>query len=83
MAFIIMNLLVGLTVNKIEELIKTGEKIQASKRVEDIHGMAKILYQSRITDYFLKVFCLKCMPIPIMKTLEKKNSTKVISKEKF
>ena len=43
MAFIIMNLLVGLTVNKIEELLKTGEKIQAIKRVEDISGMAKIM----------------------------------------
>ena len=43
MAFIIMNLLVGLTVNKIEELIKTGEKIQAMKRVEDISGMAKMI----------------------------------------
>ena len=38
-----MNLLVGLTVNKIEELLKTGEKIQAIKRVEDISGMAKIM----------------------------------------
>ena len=38
-----MNLLVGLTVNKIEELIKTGEKIQAMKRVEDISGMAKMI----------------------------------------
>ena len=36
MAFIIMNLLVGLTINKIEELSKTGQKIQALKRVEDI-----------------------------------------------
>ena len=43
MAFIIMNLLVGLTVNKIEELVKTGEKIQAIKRVEDISGMAKVV----------------------------------------
>ena len=38
-----MNLLVGLTVSKIEELVKTGEKIQAIKRVEDISGMEKVI----------------------------------------
>ena len=54
MAFIIMNLLVGLTVNKIEELLKTGEKIQAIKRVEDISGMAKIV--SKLEGYLKKFF---------------------------
>ena len=44
-----MNLLVGLTVNRIEELMKTGEKIQASKKVEDIVGMAKIVFESQIS----------------------------------
>ena len=54
MAFIIMNLLVGLTVNKIEELLKTGEKIQAIKRVEDISGMAKII--KKVEKCFKKCF---------------------------
>ena len=49
-----MNLLVGLTVNKIEELLKTGEKIQAIKRVEDISGMAKII--KKVEKCFKKCF---------------------------
>lgn len=67
MAFIIMNLLVGLTVNKIEELIKTGEKIQAMKRVEDISGMAKMISR------FGKCFKLQ----GVMKKFDKDNQKKV------
>ena len=77
MAFIIMNLLVGLTINKIEELSKTGEKIQAFKRVEDIVGMAKILYQSQGKKYLGRRFCLNWMPERIMQRLKRKKSTKV------
>ena len=71
MAFIIMNLLVGLTVNKIEELIKTGEKIQAMKRVEDISGMAKMISRA---EKYLKCFC---MPQRIMKRFDKDKQKKV------
>ena len=76
-----MNLLVGLTVNKIDELSKTGEKIQAFKRVEDIVGMAKILYQSQIEKYLGRKFCFDAwmfwMPERIMLRLKRKKSTKV------
>ena len=71
-----MNLLVGLTVNRIEELMKTGEKIQASKKVEDIVGMAKIVFESQIWKSLN--FCKKWdwMPKGIMQRLG--TSTKVI-----
>ena len=72
-----MNLLVGLTINKIEELSKTGEKIQALKRVEDIVGMAKILYQSQIKKYLGRSFCLDWMPERVMQRLKRKQITKV------
>ena len=71
MSVIIMNLLVGLTVNKIEELDKAGEKIKAIKRVEDIQCMAKIF---RLLE---KRFCFNWMPKPIMQRLKQINSTKV------
>jgi hypothetical protein len=76
MVFIIMNLLVGLTVNRIEELMKTGEKIQASKKLEDIVGMAKIVFESPIRKSLN--FCVKrdWMPKGIMQGLG--TSTKVI-----
>ena len=64
MVFIIMNLLVGLTVNRIEELMKTGEKIQASKRVEDIVGMAKLVFESQISKNLN--FCIKREWMPWM-----------------
>ena len=66
MVFIIMNLLVGLTVNRIEELMKTGEKIQASKRVEDIVGMAKLVFESQISKNLN--FCIKRDWMPWMQT---------------
>ena len=34
MAIIVMNLLIGLAISSIEELVKNGEKIQVFKRVE-------------------------------------------------
>ena len=68
MAFIIMNLLVGLTVNKIEELMRTGEIIQASKRVEDLFGMSKIVERTQLE----KGFFLKRMLLPIMQRLTQK-----------
>ena len=72
MVFIIMNLLDGLTVNKTEELMKTGEKIQASKRVEDLFGLAKIVERTELK----KGFCSRWMLMPIMQQLRQK---KVIS----
>ena len=67
MALTIMNLLVGLTANKIEELIKTGEKTQAMKRVEDISGIAKMISRVR-----------KCFKLQgVMKEFDKDNQTKV------
>ena len=76
MAFIIMNLLVGLTVNRIDELIKTGEKIQAIKRVEDICGMAKIM--SKFEKYFKILFGNQDWMLQrIMKTFAKGKSKKV------
>ena len=76
MAFIIMNLLVGLTVNKIEELLKTGEKIQAIKRVEDISGMAKIV--SKLEGYLKKFFGNReWMLQRIMKTFDEEKPKKV------
>ena len=76
-----MNLLVGLTVNRIEELMKTGEKIQASKKVEDIVGMTKIVFESQIRES-LK-FCTKWdwMPKGIMQRLG--TSTKVTFEAHF
>ena len=74
MVFIIMNLLVGLTVNKIDELIRTGEKIQASKRVEDIIGMSKTLFESPKLQNLASWFCFQ-LPRRIM-------SDKRLSKEK-
>ena len=76
MSFIIMNLLVGLTVNKIEELLKTGEKIQAIKRVEDISGMAKIMLI--VEKYTKRVFKNhNWMLQRIMKTFEEDKPRKV------
>ena len=68
-----MNLLVGLTVNKIDKLDETGEKIQAIKRVEEIHLMAKILEKLRNLPG-----CLRWAPKNIMETLSKEGSKKVI-----
>ena len=79
MALIIMNLLVGLTVNKIEELIKTGEKIQASKRVEDIFGMAKIIFKSQVEKYLSMCVNWNWMPKRIIQMLNQEKSTKVTS----
>ena len=73
MVFIIMNLLVGLTVNRIEELMKTGEKIQAMKRVEDIAGMAKLVFEP---EFWRNMKCNR-MPNGIMQRLIRSNSTKV------
>ena len=73
MAFIIMNLLVGLTVTKIEELVKTGEKIQAIKRVEDIFGMAKMM--KKFED--LKKMCGNHVPMLIMKAFDGEKTKKV------
>ena len=67
-SIILMNLLVGLTVNKIEELMKTGEKIQASKRVEDLFGLATIVEKTQLKRYF----CLLWMLKPITEQLNKK-----------
>ena len=67
-----MNLLVGLTVSKIEEQMKTGEKIQASKRVEDLFGLTSILEWAQPNKYSICTFCLSWMPVPIMKQLEQK-----------
>ena len=47
MAVFFMNILVGLTVSKIDELVKRGGVIQAEKRVDDIVAMNRI-YTSKI-----------------------------------
>ena len=43
MAFIFMNLLVGLTVTSMDELKRTGTLIQVEKRVDDIQLIEEIL----------------------------------------
>ena len=43
MAFIFMNLLVGLTVTSMSELKRTGTLIQVEKRVDDIQLIEEIL----------------------------------------
>ena len=71
-----MNLLVGLTVSKIEELVKTGEKIQAIKRVEDISGMAKII--KKVEKCFKKCFGKHGWMLQrIMKTFDGERTKKV------
>ena len=71
-----MNLLVGLTVSKIEELVKTGEKIQAIKRVEDIFGMAKII--KKVEKCFKRCFGNHgWMLQTIMKTFDRERPKKV------
>ena len=43
MAFIFMNLLVGLTVTSMDELKRTGTLIQVERRVDDIQLIEEIL----------------------------------------
>ena len=74
-AIIIMNLLVGLTVSKIEELLKRGGIIQAEKRVHYIFGMSKIGKRPWINHVFKicsKVFKLQLRPVSIMKNVKRK-----------
>ena len=48
--------------------MKTGEKIQASKRVEDLFGLATIVEKTQLKRYF----CLLWMLKPITEQLNKK-----------
>ena len=53
MAVIFMNILIGLTVSKIDELVKRGGVIQAEKRTDDIVGMNRI-YTSKMIKILTK-----------------------------
>ena len=65
MTVIIMNLLVGLTVQRIDEMTKIGEVIQATKRVEDILDIRKIT--SKVSKYLTRCFGSDWMLLRVMK----------------
>ena len=64
MAVIFMNILVGLTVSKIDQLVKRGGIIQAEKRVDDIVAMNR-LYTSKMVKILTKC-CKIFQPEKIM-----------------
>ena len=64
MAFIFMNLLVGLTVTSMDELKRTGTLIQVEKRVDDIQLIEEILPKF-------------AMPGSIMSTFDQNETNKV------
>ena len=70
-----MNLLVGLTVQRIDEMTKIGEVFQATKRVEDIMDIRKIT--SKVSKHLTRCFGSDWTLPRVMKAFAEESSKKV------
>ena len=80
-AIIIMNILLGLTVSKTEQLLQRGGIIQAERRIGDIISMSKIVYSEKEDEtlcYFIPSSFFRLLrPKSIMSRFKDKQEYKV------
>jgi hypothetical protein len=73
MAIIVMNLLIGLAISSIEELVENGEKIQVFKRVEAMIAGTRLPSNTTFGNFEKKMGIIP--DVKIMKLFEEANMT--------
>ena len=71
MAIIVMNLLIGLAISSIEELVKNGEKIQIFKRVEAMIAGTRLPSNTTFGNFEKRIGIIP--DVKIMKLFEEAN----------
>ena len=73
MAIIVMNLLIGLAISSIEELVKNGEKIQVFKRVEAMIAGTRLPSNTTFGNFEKRIGIIP--DVKIMKLFKEANMT--------